>query len=295
MERTYMSFIKVLAIALMGLMMSTEAPAQHIDVKGFRKRAQISDCATIIFKSSIDSLTIISESSDSIYTQKDSEGNSVWTSHIDLRNSAELEHTEKENHRFILRTPYTEDKEIVVPGENIKLRASTYEYQVLLFDYFPLRAFAEINLNLAKYFSVRVGAGKRLSGYLALKTGDWKRGFCPDECEEKVDLSSETYLGMIRNSIMAGIKYGIVSRDYPIYVFMGLGYGEKGAQRSNGLSGKEQVLYYNNYTKGLESELGVSFVLFDIISLSVAADAIFGRKVKFEMNFNVGFSVDLTK
>ena len=94
---------------------------------------------------------------------------------------------------------------------------------------------------------------------------------------------------------MAGIKYGIVNRDYPIYVFMGLGYGEKGAQRSNGLEGKEQVLYYNNHTKGLESELGLSFVLFDIISLSVAADAIFGHKVKFEMNFNVGLSVDLTK
>lgn len=109
-------------------------------------------------------------------------------------------------------------------------------------------------------------------------------------------MSKETYIGRIRNSYMAGLKYGIVSRDYPFFLYWGAGYGDDGTQRSNGKKkGKGSIEYYNNYTCGFESEIGASFILFDFLSISMGADAIFGHRVAFDINCTIGFAVDLTK
>lgn len=40
-----------------------ETSAQHLEVKGVRKKSKASDCATIVFKSDFDDLKVISMSS----------------------------------------------------------------------------------------------------------------------------------------------------------------------------------------------------------------------------------------
>jgi len=171
----------------------------------------------------------------------------------------------------------------------------TSDVQVRRGDYFPESFFVEVNPRLSYYLGFRGGYGKRLGAYASVKLTHYHRkGFNADECGDDIDLSTDSFQGRIRSSYIAGIRYGIPYREFPIYAFCGIGYGEKGVQRSNGLKGKEQVYYYNNYSRGFESELGASFVLFDFISLSCGANVIFDKIVAFDLNIYLGFAVNLT-
>lgn len=292
-----MSFTRIVTLFIISLLvLGNEAFAQRIDVKGVRKRSKATDVATIVFKSDFDSLTIIGMSSDTIYHKKGCDYNNVWTQYVDLRYERERGDT-MINRRFVLHTPYTIDREIIVPGVGRELRQSIYEYKVRMFDYYPMRVTCEMDIvRLKDYFGFRVSAGKRCGGYVSLKLGTDKRGFNADESSDDVDVSKKSYVGRIRNSYMAGIKYGIISRDYPVYLYFGAGYGDDGSQRSNGKKkGKGLVEYYNNYTRGFEGELGASIILFDFLSISMGADAIFGHRVAFDINCTIGFTIDLTQ
>ena len=193
-----------------------------------------------MFKSDIDDLKVISMSSDSIYKKKGCEYNNVWTQYVDLRYEREHAADTLINRCFVLHTPYTKDLELTVPGKDKQLSQAIYEYKVRMIDYFPLRVACEVDVvRLRDYFGLRMSAGKRWGGYLSFKfSGQKREGFNADEIDKEVDVSKKTYLGRIRNSYMAGIKYGIISRDYPLYTYLGFGYGDDGSQRSNGKRGK---------------------------------------------------------
>lgn len=274
-----------------------ETSAQHLEVKGVRKKSKASDCATIVFKSDFDDLKVTSVSSDSIYKKKGCDYNNVWTQYVDLRYERDHAADTLINRCFVLHTPYTKDLELTVPGKDKQLSQAIYEYKVRMIDYFPLRVACEVDVvRLRDYFGLRMSAGRRWGGYLSFKfSGQKREGFNADEIGKDVDVSKKTYLGRIRNSYMAGVKYGIISRDYPLYAYLGFGYGDDGSQRSNGKKGKERVAYYNNYTNGFEGEVGANWVLFDFLSLSMGADVLFGHRVAFDINCTIGFSVDLTQ
>ena len=274
-----------------------ETSAQHLEVKGVRKKSKASDCATIVFKSDFDELKVISMSSDSIYKKKGCEYNNVWTQYVDLRYEREHAADTLINRSFVLHTPYTKDLELTVPGKDNQLSQAIYEYKVRMIDYFPLRVACEVDVvRLRDYFGLRMSAGKRWGGYLSFKfSGQKREGFNADEIGKEVDVSKKTYLGRIRDSYMAGVKYGIISRDYPLYAYLGIGYGDDGSQRSNGKKGKERVAYYNNYTNGFEGEVGANWVLFDFLSLSMGADVLFGHRIAFDINCTIGFAIDLTQ
>ena len=274
-----------------------ETSAQHLEVKGVRKKSKASDCATIVFKSDFDDLKVISMSSDSIYKKKGCEYSNVWTQYVDLRYEREHAADTLINRSFVLHTPYTKDLKLTVPGKDKQLSQAIYEYKVRMIDYFPLRVACEVDVvRLRDYFGLRMSAGKRWGGYLSFKfSGQKREGFNADEIGKEVDVSKKTYLGRIRNSYIAGIKYGIISRDYPLYTFLGFGYGDDGSQRSNGKKGKKHVSYYNNYTNGFEGEVGANWVLFDFLSLSMGADVLFGHRIAFDINCTIGFAVDLTQ
>ena len=274
-----------------------ETSAQHLEVKGVRKKSKASDCATIVFKSDFDDLKVISMSSDSIYKKKGCEYNNVWTQYVDLRYEREHAADTLINRCFVLHTPYTKELELTVPGKDKQLSQAIYEYKVRMIDYFPLRVACEVDVvRLRDYFGLRMSAGRRWGGYLSFKfSGQKREGFNADEIGKEMDVSKKTYLGRIRNSYMAGIKYGIISRDYPLYAYLGIGYGDDGSQRSNGKKGKDRVAYYNNYTNGFEGEVGANWVLFDFLSLSMGADVLFGHRIAFDINCTIGFAVDLTQ
>ena len=288
---------KLLGLTLVGLFVSMHMCAQRLDVKGVRKKSKASDVATIVFKSDFDSLSIIGASEDSIYKKKDCDYNHAWVSYIDLRHEREHSTDSLINRSFRLHTPYTEDVEVTVPSDGRELRQAIYEYKVRVIDYFPLRVACEVDLvRLKDYFGLRLCAGKRLSGYLSVKFGDSKKGFNADNLAEEVDMSKKSYMGRIRNSYMAGVKYGIISRDYPVFLFLGAGYGDDGSQRSNGKKkGKGRIEYYNDYTCGFESEIGASIILFDFLSISMGADAVFGHRAAFNINCTIGVAIDLTQ
>jgi hypothetical protein len=236
-------------------------------------------------------------SSDSIYKKKGCEYSNVWTQYVDLRYEREHAADTLINRSFVLHTPYTKDLKLTVPGKDKQLSQAIYEYKVRMIDYFPLRVACEVDVvRLRDYFGLRMSAGKRWGGYLSFKfSGQKREGFNADEIDKEVDVSKKTYLGRIRNSYMAGIKYGIISRDYPLYAYLGLGYGDDGSQRSNGKKGKERISYYNDYTNGFEGEVGANWVLFDFLSLSMGADVLFGHRIAFDINCTIGFAVDLTQ
>ena len=298
-KKSGMKFLRGLILLVVGLVLiCNEANAQRLDIKGVRKKSKATDVATIVFKSDFDSLTVIGTSEDSIYKKKDCDYNHVWTQYVDLRHEREQGSPSPINRSFVLHTPYTEDVNLTIPGNGKELQQGIYEYNVRMFDYFPLRVTCEIDVvRMRDYFGLRISAGKRLGGYLALKlTRHIKEGFNADERGEGVDLSKKTYEGRIRNSYMAGFKYGIASRDYPVFLYMGAGYGNDGVQRSNGKKiGQGRVTYYNDYTSGFESELGASLILFDFFSISMGADAVFGHRVAFDINCTLGFVIDFSK
>lgn len=141
-----MKFLRVILLSFVGLLLVCyEANAQRLDIKGVRKKSKASDVATIVFRSSFDSLTVIGTSSDSIYKKEDSEYNHIWTQYVDLRHEREQGTPTPINRGFVLHTPYTEDVELTVPGEDKELRQAIYEYKVRLFDYFPLRVAWEVD------------------------------------------------------------------------------------------------------------------------------------------------------
>ena len=292
-----MKFLKGVVLLFASLLLiCNEANAQRLDIKGVRKKSKATDVATIVFKSDFDSLTVTGTSPDSIYKMKGCEYNHVWMQYVDLRYERERG-ASMINRRYVLHTPYTTDREIIVPGDGRELRQSIYEYKVRMFDYFPPRIAFEMDIvRLKDYFGFRVSAGKRCGGYVSLKLGTDKRGFNADESSDEVDISKKSFVGRIRNSYMAGIKYGIISRDYPVYLYFGAGYGDDGSQRSNGKKkGKGLIEYYNNYTRGFEGEVDASIILFDFLSISMGADAVFGHKVVFDINCTIGFAIDLTQ
>ena len=278
-------------------MIGIPVSAQRLDIKGIQKKSKATDRATIVFKSNFDSLTVTSTSSDSIYKKKDCEYSHVWTQYVDLKHECEHSTDSLINRSFVLQTPYTEDTVLIVPGKGKGLHQAIYEYKVRVIDYFPMRIAAEVDVvRIRDYFGLRLSAGKRLGGYLSLKLSHQnKDGFNADESGKEMDVSKKTYLGRIRNSYMAGVKYGIISRDYPLYTYLGFGYGDDGSQRSNGKKGKERVSYYNNYTNGFEGEVGANWVIFDFLSLSMGADVLFGHRIAFDINCTIGFAVDLTQ
>ena len=279
------------------LMAFSSADAQHLNIKCVRKNSKAADCATIVFKSNFDSLIVTSLSSDSVYKEKGCDYAHVWKQYVDLRYEREQGDT-MINRRFTLHTPYTEDKVIVVTGEGRELKQSVYEYKVRMFDYFPLRVACEVDVvRIKDYFGLRISAGKRWGGYLSTKFGMHKKeGFNADEQDDMVILSKKKYEGRIRNSLMAGVKYGIIDKGYPIYAYLGVGYGEEGFQYSNGKKkDKGRVAYYNDYIRGLESEIGINYVLFDFLSISMGTDCIFARRVAFDINITIGASIDLTQ
>ena len=293
-----MKQVCIYIVAISGLLMAfSSANAQCLNIKGVRKNSKAVDCATIVFKSDFDSLTVTSLSSDSVYKEKSCDYAHVWKQYVDLRYEREQGDT-MINRRFTLHTPYTEDKVIVVPGEGRELKQSVYEYKVRMFDYFPLRVACEVDVvRMKDYFGLRISAGKRWGGYLSTKLGMHKKeGFNADEQDDVVMLGKKKYEGRIRNSWMAGVKYGIIDRGYPIYAYFGLGYGDEGFQYSNGMKkGKGREAYYNDYIRGLESEIGINYVLFDFLSISMGTDCIFARRVAFDVNITIGVSIDLAQ
>ena len=288
----------LLLVVLSLLLVCNDANAQRIDVKGVRKRSKAADCATIVFKSDFDSLIVRGTSQDSIYRTKDCEYNNVWTQHVDLRYEREQGIDSLINRHFVLHTLYTKDVELAVPGKNKELRQAVYEYKVRVIDYFPMRIACEVDVvRMRDYFGLRMSAGKRWGGYLSFKFGNKeKEGFNAEEQDYKVALCKKVFEGRIRNSYMAGVKYGIVSRGYPIYAYLGVGYGDEGFQYSNGKKkGKGRIAYYNDYANGFESEIGFNYVLFDFVSFSMGAEVLFGRHIAMDINCSIGFSIDLTQ
>lgn len=283
---------------LICLLASVDVAAQRLDIMGVRKQSKAADCATIIIKSDFDELTVKGMSSDSIYRKKDCDYNQVWAQYVDLRHEREQGDERPINRCFVLHTPYTKDLELTVPGKDKELQQAVYEYNVRVIDYFPFRVACEADVvRMRDYFGFRVSAGKKFGGYVSLKLGlHDKEGFNADEQYDEVDLGKKTKLGRIRNSYMAGVKYGIVSRDYPVYLYWGAGYGDDGLQQSNGKKkGEERVAYYTNYTSGFETEIGANVVLFDFLSISMGADVIFGYRIAFDVNCTLGFAIDLTQ
>jgi hypothetical protein len=76
----------------------------------------------------------------------------------------------------------------------------------------------------------------------------------------------------------------------PIYGYLGLGYGEAGYSYSNGLKGKERKMYYSEFTRGVQSEIGVSAVVFDFLSVSMGVETLFGGE-RVTARFSLGLGV----
>ena len=185
---------------------------------------------------------------------------------------------------FILETPEIQPNQVLY-------------YTVTLPDEFPTLLTAEYISTKTSMHGVRLSYGARFGGYLCYKWGKYfKAGTSIEEYGVDTDLSHAAELGYIRSSYTAGARIGIINKLLPVYAFVGGGYGEYGRQWQNLTEVDNNIYFYSDYIKGFEGELGVTCVCYDVLTLSVGANALFGKgKVMTELQLGIGLSLDQSK
>lgn len=291
--RTWLSS-RIMGLTVVCLLSGIRGYAQHLEVSETRKKSDVAGYAIVVVKSDFEQLNVISASSDTLYKKAGSDGEHVWTQYVRLSETQDPETQLMRHPEFILSTPYTKDMMLSVPTDSRELAQGVYEYNVSVIDYFPFRIGAEFDFfGMGEYFGMRIFAGKRFGVFLSFRKGMYDRkGFDGDCLPQEVSTNKKTYVGRIRQSCVAGIRYGVSSRDIPVYVYWGIGRGEDGIQRTNGKKKPERISYYTGYTRGWESEAGVSFLFLDCVSVSVGADAIFGDRISMDFNLSIGFAFE---
>ena len=280
-------------LLVLGFLTLVESPSfgQQFQISSYRKKAKYGDFATIVFKSSAKGLDIASLTGDTIFRTEFS-GEDIWTTHVDLNRERSYGENGMLNRRFLLSTPYIEDSVVVVPGQERNLQSSTYYYDIKVINYYPYNLYIELPLRPDWCFGLRIGAGKRFGGYVTFKLGlNDNDGMNANDNPKLMEIKTKKYLGRIYKVFAAGVRYGLYNREFPLFGYMGIGYGEAGYAYSNGLKGKNHINFYRDFTQGIYGEMGVTFVLFDFFSLSFGAEAVFGSERVFP---GVGLSIGVT-
>lgn len=246
--------------------------------------------ATIFFDSNVDNLSIVcTDENPEEPIQKI--GNKLWFTHINVKKDIEADESCYRN--FLLKSPSSAEYYLTTP--EIGFNQVLY-YTVVLPDKIPVRFSAEYIYTASAFHGVRLSYGGRYGFYVGYKWGKYyKYGNLIDDIIEDVNIANAKELGYIRNSYTAGLRIGLSAKHFPIYLYVGGGYGTYGRQWENPVEVGDNIYFYSDYIKGFEGELGIS-VDFKPFYFSVGADAIMGDgKLSVDYMLGIGISLDVQK
>lgn len=254
-------------------------------------RSTSNGIATVFFDSNVDDLSIIcTDENPDEPIQKI--GDKLWFMHIDVKKALELEDVCYRN--FLLKSPSSAEYQLTTP--EIGYNQVLY-YTVVMPDKFPTTLSAEYIYTKSSLHGVRLSYGGRVGVFASYKWGEYKKtGINIDDYAEDTDVSHASLLGNIRKSYTAGVRLGITNKIIPTYVYVGGGYGEYGRQWKNLTEIDNGIFFHSDYISGFEGEVGITCVLYDLLSLSIGTDAVFGNgKMSADLQLSAGIVLNTDK
>jgi hypothetical protein len=190
--------------------------------------------------------------------------------------------------KIIIKSASSSEIEIQTP---IIQPNQVIHYFVSLIEVFPITLSAEYVYSPTSRCGTRISFGGKYGGYLEYKWGKYiKAGDCIDGFDKDVDIGMAEELGFIRKSYLAGMRIGITKKIFPIYLFMGGGYGEYGRQWKNATKVGNSVYFYSDYLRGVDMEIGISATFWNYFNLSVGAEMLLSNG-KISSDFLIGAGV----
>ena len=246
--------------------------------------------AIIKVESSVEGLSVRTTTGDYI-DQTGTRTGSIFTISVDLNYERSLGDDGFLHRILILESPNSNRLEIDVPGDGDELRHATYYYTVTLPDKFPVKLATEYIFTKSSAGGIRLSYGGRYGGYLGYKWGKFApNGICIDDVTEDCDVKYASELGFIRQSFTAGARIGLSPKPFPVYMFVGGGYGTYGRQWENNVEIFDTIYFYSDYIRGVDLELGAS-MYWNHFYFSTGVDALIGNgKLSVDYMIGVGLS-----
>lgn len=281
----------ILGVSLSMLFETTYSQTLKVELspdKSKVDRSVSNGTATIFFDSNIDDLSIVC-TDDNPDEQIQKIGKKLWFMHVNPKKDIDLDGFCYRN--FLLKSPLSAEYYLTTPeiGNNQVLY-----YTVVLPNQFSTTLSAEYLFSKTAMHGLRVSFGKRIGGYVSYKWGEYKKtGTNIDDFGEDTDVSHASFLGYIRNSYTAGLRFGLNQKTVPVYIYLGGGYGEYGRQWQNLTEIERNIYFHSDYLKGFEGEFGLSCIIFKYLYLSLGANALFNKgKISTDYQIGVGFNLN---
>ena len=249
------------------------------------------DHALVIFETNLKDLVITPTITRENIVEEEHHGLKVYFIETDLKPNM---HGVYNDRVYLLRSH--ESEEYVLEVEDM-MPKNVYFYTVALHTQYPLTYSFEYVFDMSSKNAIRLAAGRRLGGYVCYKWGDYyPAGVNIDEYQQNADVSFAECLGGIRTGITGGLRLGLVCKSIPTYLYIGGGYGIYGRQWRNKHEVSDNIYFHSDYIRGCEGEVGLSFILLNILSLSIGADMIVGGgRITTDFQIGVGLTINQSK
>lgn len=239
--------------------------------------------ATIFFDSNVDDLSIIctDENPDEpIKKVKDK----LWYTYIDVKKDIEEYNSCYRN--FLLKSKYSAEFFLTTP--EIGYNQVLY-YTVVLPKLFPVTLSVEWLMNLHVQKGIRISYGGRYGFIVGGTLGEYRpSGDNIDKVTTDCDLSYADRKGYIRTAVFGGFRMGLINvKDFSMYSYLGVGYGEHGCQWENRTRLENSKYFYSDYIKGVNTNFGLSLYHRNMIC-SFGGDMII-EKNKYMLEWQLGF------
>ena len=245
--------------------------------------------AIIKVESSVQDLSLRTTTGDPVNVTSTKNGY-IFTIEVDLQRERELGDDGYLRRTLILESPNSNRLEIDIPEEGGTLNHETYYYTVTLPDKFPVKLSAEYVFTGSSVGAVRVSFGGRYGGYLGYKWGKYaKNGINIDNVNTDCDVLHAKELGYIRQSITGGVRIGLTPKPFPIYMFVGGGYGTYGRQWENNIEIFNTIYFYSDYFSGVDLEIGGA-LYFHHFYLSAGVNALIGNS-RISVDYMIGLGL----
>lgn len=249
--------------------------------------------ATIVIESAVNGLNVSTTTYDPVYRHPSRTGTQYSIDvNVDSLRQCGNPYLYRE---LILTSPNSSKMQLSVPSAgNEELSDALYYYTVTLPDKFPVTLSVEWLMNDHSQKGFRIGYGGRYGFIVGYTWGNYRpSGDNIDNVSSDCDLSYAKLRGYIRTTIFGGFRMGLLSNKVcPLYMYLGLGYGEYGRQWENKIRLENSKYFYSDYIKGVNANLGLSAKIMDVISVSAGADMIMS-KGKFTMEWQAGIGICL--
>ena len=246
--------------------------------------------STVVFDSKVKGLAIDNGTDDQWMKPSDN----MYVYLIDTQKDLDRGH-ELSQRTFILNSP--KSAEYLLEIDEILPNQVLY-YTVVLPEQYSNNLSCEYIFSKTSMYGIRVAYGKRFGFYLSYKWGEYKKqGTDISTINQDYDVSRAKELGYIRTALTGGFRFGVMHRELSsLYVLIGGGYGEYGRQWENPLEINNSTLFYSDYIKGFEGDVGCQCILHDWLSVSLGTNMVVGNgNISVDYQIGIGLNLNFVK